>query len=106
MGYKKSTANLPLQEREKLVSMNKTLVGIRCREEVLLQMELLFYDMLAFFRNNQDDPEMFLLLCELQAVQDREYRVVQNTHVSINKRVVAIKRFKTSLRQILRNAIS
>ncbi len=95
---------MSINNLEKLQEFNHLLSQLISREDHLSKMEVLFFDTLNFFRDNQH-PGMSSLLKDLQKVQENEYKQVQDTHVSVNKRVVAIKRFKNSFRQVIRKAI-
>jgi hypothetical protein len=95
---------MSINNPEKLHEINLLLSKLISREDHLSKIEILFFDALNFFRNNQHHPGMSSLLVELQKVQENEYKQVQDTHVSVNKRVVAIKKFKNSFKQVMRKA--
>jgi hypothetical protein len=96
---------LSINHLDKLHEINNILSKLISREDHLSKMEVLFFDALNIFRDNLHHPAMSSLLLELQKVQENEFKQVQDTHVSVNKRVVAIKRFKNSFRQVIRKAI-
>jgi hypothetical protein len=96
---------LSINNFDKLQEINNSLSKLLSKEDHLSKIEVLFFDTLNIFRDNQHHPGMSSLLKELHKVQENEYKEVQDTHVSVNKRVVAIKRFKNSFRHVIRKAV-
>ena len=93
------------QHEEILKETNVSLASIHCSENTLIQIELLFFDMLTMLRGYEDSAKADFILSELKMIHENEYKLVQNKHLTVKNRVAAIRKFKNSFRQTVRKAI-
>lgn len=100
-----STLKLSDQHELQLKEANNNLAIIHCSEKTLIQIELLFFDMLTMLRGYKDSPKADFILSELKLIHENEYKLVQNKHLTVKNRVAAIRKFKNSFRQTVRKAI-
>lgn len=96
---------LSVQDEEKLKEANNKLASIHCSENSLIQIELIFFDMMTMLRSYHDSPKSEFILSELRVIHENEYKVVQNKHLTVKNRVAAIRKFKNSFRQTVRKGI-
>ncbi len=104
-GEEKVAMKLSEEHEEKMKEANNRLAAIHCSENSLVQIELIFFDMLTLLRGYQDSPKADFILSELKLIHDNEYKLVQNKHLTVKNRVAAIRKFKNSFRQTVRKAI-
>jgi len=98
-------SKMSIEDEEKLLDVHTRLAVIPCTETSLIQIEVLFFDMLTILRQYQQSVKTETLLAELKNIHDNEYKLVQNKHLTVKNRVAAIRKFKNSFRQAIRKAI-
>lgn len=94
------------QYEEKLKQIYKRLTVINCTENSLIQIELLYYEVTSLLTGDTGIVETSILLEQIRSLHVNEYALVLNKQVTIRNRVIAIKRFKNSFRQVIYQAIN
>lgn len=105
MSLKQATTLLTDGDLQKLKEMNIKLTSIPSSESTRIQIELLFFDVLSILRNYQSIHEIQLLSVELRLLYEKQYKEANNKSRTLKNRVGAIRRFKNSVRIILRKII-
>jgi len=98
-------SKLSVEDEKKLLDVHSKLALINCTENSLIQIEVLFFDMLTVLRQYNHSVKAEILLNELRNIHDNEYKLVQNKQLTVKNRVAAIRKFKNSFRQSIRKAI-
>ena len=90
---------------ERLQQFYRLLGNIKNEENSLISIDLVFFDSLTILRNYVEDPELGALLSELKLIHTKEYPVAHDKRGSIKRKSATVRKYKSSVRQIIRNAI-
>lgn len=85
-------------------AINK-LTSIPCKECSIIQIELLFFDILNIVRNYKGNAKANILLSQLQQIKKNKYQILQDKQVTKKNTLIAIRRFKNAFSQTLYKAI-
>ena len=92
-------------KQDKLKQIYAKLLSTQCTESSLVEIELLFFDVLSLLRNAADLPEVDDHVSKMMLIQEKEYKFLQNKQLTIKNKVLAIKRFENAFRHVLRIAV-
>lgn len=98
-------SRMSAEDEKKLLDVHAKLALIPSNENSLIQIEVLFFDMLTILRQYHHSVKAETLLNELRSIHENEYKLVQNKQLTVKNRVAAIRKFKNSFRQSVRKAI-
>ncbi|HEY0060326.1 MAG TPA: hypothetical protein VGB56_14410 [Flavisolibacter sp.] len=84
-----------------LQELNRKLAVIQCSEATLIQIELVFFDLLNILRANSQHEVINDLLGQLKSVHEHKYKDAQAKHLTPRNLLLNIKRFKNAVRSVL-----
>ncbi len=85
-------------------TINK-LASIPCKESSIIQIALLFFDIMSILKRYGVNAKGYNTLSELQIIKETKYTAIHDKQCTDKNRIVAIRRFKKSFSQTLYKGI-